>query len=157
MAQLETLIKDALQGLVGAQLVKASAYVRMWEDELQKADAAQQKLATQNNFIDGLRRQSEAIGKSRADLLELQAAQMGVSTQAAPFIAALRQQEQSLGTAGISAGQLSMALRSVPMQFTDIVTSIAAGQSPMMVLLQQGGHLKDMFGGAGAAARALGG
>jgi phage-related minor tail protein len=48
-------------------------------------------------------------------------------------------------------------LRGVPAQFTDIVTSIAGGQKPLTVFLQQGGQLKDMFGGAGNAARALGG
>lgn len=32
-------------------------------------------------------------------------------------------------------------------QTTDIVTSLAGGQNPMMVLLQQGGQLKDQFGG----------
>lgn len=57
----------------------------------------------------------------------------------------------------MSAAQTAQALRQVPMQFTDIATSLAAGQSPMQVFLQQGGQLKDMFGGAGPAARAMGG
>jgi phage-related minor tail protein len=61
-----------------------------------------------------------------------------------------------LGKQAISAKQLSAAMRGVPAQFTDIATSIAAGQSPLQVLLQQGGQLKDMFGGIGPAARALG-
>lgn len=58
---------------------------------------------------------------------------------------------------GLSAKQTSAALRGVPAQFTDIVTSLQAGQAPLQVFLQQGGQLKDMFGGAGPAARALGG
>lgn len=57
---------------------------------------------------------------------------------------------------GVSAAQTANALRQVPAQFTDIFTSLAAGQSPVLVLLQQGGQLKDSFGGAGAAAQALG-
>ncbi|MBP6778358.1 MAG: phage tail length tape measure family protein, partial [Piscinibacter sp.] len=40
---------------------------------------------------------------------------------------------------------------------TDIATGLASGQSPFMVLIQQGGQLKDMFGGIGPAARAVGG
>jgi len=32
-------------------------------------------------------------------------------------------------------------------QTTDIITSLAGGQNPMMVLLQQGGQLRDQFGG----------
>ena len=58
---------------------------------------------------------------------------------------------------GLSAKQTSAALRGVPAQFTDIVTSLQAGQAPLQVFLQQGGQLKDMFGGIGPAARALGG
>ena len=49
------------------------------------------------------------------------------------------------------------ALRQLPAQFTDIVTSLQGGQKPMTVLLQQGGQLKDVFGGVGNAARAMGG
>lgn len=63
----------------------------------------------------------------------------------------------SLGTMGVSAKQTAAALRGVPAQMTDIVVSLTSGQRPMTVLLQQGGQLKDMFGGVGAAARAIGG
>lgn len=58
---------------------------------------------------------------------------------------------------GMSAAQTAAALRGVPAQVTDIVTSLASGQQPLTVFLQQGGQLKDMFGGVGPAARALGG
>ncbi|MBI6693771.1 phage tail tape measure protein, partial [Pseudomonas corrugata] len=57
----------------------------------------------------------------------------------------------------MSAKELQNALRGVPAQFTDIVTSLQGGQAPLTVFLQQGGQLKDMFGGAGPAAKALGG
>jgi lambda family phage tail tape measure protein len=57
----------------------------------------------------------------------------------------------------MSAKAQAAALRGVPAQFTDIVTSLQGGQAPLTVFLQQGGQLKDMFGGAGPAARALGG
>ncbi|MFH0225084.1 phage tail tape measure protein [Vibrio furnissii] len=58
---------------------------------------------------------------------------------------------------GISAGQMQAALRGLPAQFTDIAVSLQGGQKPLTVLLQQGGQLKDMFGGIGPAARAMGG
>lgn len=58
---------------------------------------------------------------------------------------------------GLSAKQLSANLRNVPAQFTDIAVSLQSGQAPLTVLLQQGGQLKDMFGGIGPAAKALGG
>jgi lambda family phage tail tape measure protein len=56
-----------------------------------------------------------------------------------------------------SAAQTAAALRQVPAQFTDIVVSLQSGQAPLTVLLQQGGQLKDMFGGIVPAAKALGG
>lgn len=65
--------------------------------------------------------------------------------------------EKRAAAAGMSVGQLQVALRGVPAQFTDIAVSLQAGQNPLTVFLQQGGQLKDMFGGAGNAAKALGG
>ena len=103
--------------------------------------------------------------RGSAGYFEALAAQRGVSADVlAPYLADLRKAEEaqraartSLQGMGVSAAQTAAALRGVPAQFTDIVTSIASGQQPITVLLQQGGQLKDMFGGAGAAARALGG
>lgn len=57
----------------------------------------------------------------------------------------------------LSAKQTTAALRQVPAQLTDIIVSLQGGQAPLQVLLQQGGQLKDVFGGIGPAARALGG
>lgn len=59
--------------------------------------------------------------------------------------------------AGLSTKAYTAALRGVPAQFTDIVVSLQGGMNPFTVLLQQGGQLKDMFGGVGPATRALGG
>lgn len=59
--------------------------------------------------------------------------------------------------AGISVGQYKAAMRSLPAQMTDITVGLTTGQSPFMVMMQQGGQLKDMFGGIGPAARAVGG
>ncbi|OFS77152.1 tail length tape measure protein [Pseudomonas sp. HMSC08G10] len=71
--------------------------------------------------------------------------------------AALGETADGMNRAGMSAKAYQAALRGVPAQFTDIAVSLQAGQSPLTVFLQQGGQLKDMFGGAGPAARALGG
>ncbi|USX34926.1 phage tail tape measure protein [Pseudomonas putida] len=59
--------------------------------------------------------------------------------------------------AGMSTKAYVAALRGVPAQFTDIVVSLQGGMNPFTVLLQQGGQLKDQFGGIGPAVRALGG
>lgn len=58
-------------------------------------------------------------------------------------------------SAGISAGQYQQAMRQLPMQLTDITTSLASGMPLWMVAVQQGGQIKDSFGGVGNAARAL--
>lgn len=70
---------------------------------------------------------------------------------------ALGKNDATLNKAGMSAKATAAALRGVPAQFTDIAVSLQAGQAPLTVLLQQGGQLKDMFGGIGPAASALGG
>jgi len=58
---------------------------------------------------------------------------------------------------GNTARQTAAALRQVPAQFTDIIVGLQGGQAPLTVLLQQGGQLKDVFGGVGNAAKVLGG
>lgn len=47
--------------------------------------------------------------------------------------------------------------RQLAPQLTDIGVGLATGQSPLMVLLQQGGQLKDLFGGIVPAVKAVGG
>ncbi|HBP0537287.1 phage tail tape measure protein [Pseudomonas aeruginosa] len=72
------------------------------------------------------------------------------------------QRDRLLGTsdamavAGISAGQYRQAMRQLPMQITDVVTSLASGMPLWMVAIQQGGQIKDSFGGVGATFQALG-
>ncbi|ELE9754004.1 phage tail tape measure protein [Enterobacter kobei] len=68
---------------------------------------------------------------------------------------ALSRQETAARRAGISVGQYSAALRTLPAQFTDIATQLAGGQSPFLILLQQGGQIKDSFGGLGPMLQAL--
>lgn len=52
---------------------------------------------------------------------------------------------------GISAGQTAAAMRQLPAQFTDIFTSLQGGMPFFTVLVQQGGQIKDSFGGVGPA------
>ncbi|WP_052130853.1 phage tail length tape measure family protein [Erwinia typographi] len=60
---------------------------------------------------------------------------------------AFLRQELAAKRAGISVGQYKQAMRTLPAQFTDIATQLAGGQSPWLILLQQGGQIKDSFGG----------
>ncbi|EOT5535340.1 phage tail tape measure protein [Escherichia coli] len=59
----------------------------------------------------------------------------------------LSRQALAAQKAGISVGQYKAAMRMLPAQFTDIATQLAGGQSPWLILLQQGGQVKDSFGG----------
>lgn len=138
-------------------------------------DAAQKLDRSTKSIINSVQRQTAAIesgGKATAEYFRVLAQQRGVSTTALePYLKQLEDAQRRqlqlngalAGTANgfkqteLSAKSLSFALRQVPAQMTDIVTSLSAGQPPLQVLLQQGGQLKDLFGGVGAAARALGG
>lgn len=55
--------------------------------------------------------------------------------------------KDSLGRTALTAKQLQMAQMGLPAQFTDIAVSLQGGQAPLTVFLQQGGQIKDMFGG----------
>lgn len=132
-----------------------AAYGARMEAQAQR-EAAQAR-AGRESFLKGLEQQASAIGKTRVEYLELQAAQMGVTAQARPFIEQLRAAEQGMRNNGMSAAQMNAALRGVPAQMTDIIVSLQGGQAPLTVLFQQGGQLRDMFGSVGGAARALGG
>lgn len=136
--------------------------------------AKRQERAT-NSIIAAVQRSTaelEAGGKGTAAYQQKIAEQRGADlTKLEPYLAKLREIEKanesvngSLGKGskqlnefGQTAKATAAALRQVPAQFTDIVVSLQGGQAPLTVLLQQGGQLKDIFGSAGAAARALGG
>lgn len=57
--------------------------------------------------------------------------------------------DESLQRTGRTSNQAQQALRQLPAQFTDIFTSLAGGQNPLLVLIQQGGQIADSFGGIG--------
>ncbi|EEV9898822.1 phage tail tape measure protein [Escherichia coli] len=59
----------------------------------------------------------------------------------------LSRQALAAQKAGISVGQYKAAMRTLPAQFTDIVTQLAGGQNPFLIMLQQGGQISDSFGG----------
>lgn len=101
-----------------------------------------------------------------------QKAMGGTATAAEEAARAFRQVEQAAGgsaTAVASAGRamstytamsrdarveanlLRQANRQMAMQMTDVVTSLASGMPLWMVFIQQGGQIKDAYGGVGQA------
>lgn len=122
---------------------------------LEESRAKEKAAAAGKSFLADLESQAAALGKTKSELLEMKAAQLGVSAQAAPFIAQLKAQERQMKLTGISAGQYNQAMRQLPAQITDVVTSLASGMPVWLVAIQQGGQIKDSFGGVGNTFKAL--
>ncbi|EHR71383.1 phage-related minor tail protein [Burkholderiales bacterium JOSHI_001] len=68
---------------------------------------------------------------------------------------AAQQAQATIKSAGQSAAQTANAMRMVPAQLSDIATQLAGGQSPFLILTQQGLQMRDMFGGFGPMFRGL--
>lgn len=98
----------------------------------------------------GIKVTADGVAQATSDLDKLNKA--GSSTAKT-----VQQVAPAMDRAALSAKQLQAATRQLPMQFTDIFTGLASGQKPLQVLLQQGGQLKDVFGGIGPALRASAG
>lgn len=110
---------------------------------------------TQKRYIASLKKKTDMIGKLPSEYAAYRASMLGVSKEADQYVSKLRAQEQATSHLGISMKQTAAAMRMVPAQMTDIFTSLAGGQNPLLVAIQQGGQLKDSFGGLGNMSRAL--
>lgn len=98
-----------------------------------------------------------AIRDRLTTLLSTQRGQRILEAQGATVAAgATDKHSDAIKRGGISLGQYNQALRTLPAQYTDIVTQIAGGQNLGLILLQQGGQIKDSFGGVQNALRAVG-
>ena len=84
------------------------------------------------------------------------ARQRGINiTRLEPMLNDLERLRQQTNRNTISQGQYNNALRMMPAQMTDIVTQLAGGQSPFIVAIQQGGQMRDSFGGFGNMFRGI--
>ncbi|MFY9995067.1 MAG: phage tail length tape measure family protein [Leclercia sp.] len=95
---------------------------------------------------------NEQLAYSGKKLSELGKAATAAADQAD---VAFNRQEVAARRAGMSVGAYGNAVRMLPAQFTDIATQLAGGQSPFLILLQQGGQVKDSFGGFAPMFQAL--
>ena len=185
----QKLLNAAIKGVPVAVIEEARQAILRQRDATAQAAAEQARLAQaakqaaeaqaaaaritneRSSFLNSLQQQANAIGRTKVELLELRAAELGVSAAAAPMIQALKAEEAAIAAVGRSAKvtattfneygrsekQVVAAMRQVPAQITDIFVSLQGGQNPLTVLLQQGGQLRDIFGGITPAFRALGG
>lgn len=162
--QVKRAARDA-SAAVGAEGRKAGEGLSGIGDGAKKgADKVERETGRMIAAIQRATAEAKAGGRNTPEYAVELARQRGVSVDALkPYIDQWEQARKAqqaatagLNTMGLSAKQTTAALRQVPAQFTDIAVSLASGQQPLLVLLQQGGQLKDIFGGAGAAAQALG-
>lgn len=156
---LEASMAKAAQATEQAQQKVASAAGKMGKsltDAGQDAEkAAGQMDQAGRRFLNSLERRTVEMERGRVGLFEYRAQQLGISEEAAPFITRMRQSEAAVGKLGMSAKQTTQAMRLLPAQITDIVTGLVSGQPAYLVAIQQGGQLKDSFGGIVPAAKAL--
>jgi len=133
---------------------KASASIKKQKDELSdllgEIDPTVKALGRLDELENKLAKQKKLGALDASTFSEYQAKIDQSRTNLGRF-------DDSLTRTGNTAKQTANALRGVPAQFTDIAVSLQGGQNPLTVLLQQGGQLKDMFGGIGPAVRAMGG
>lgn len=137
--------------LTQAETERSAATLQRYVDIADPAAAIERRRAADIEAVTNALKVQGATTEKRASVL---AAVNATYDQQAE---SLRRLTDSTGRYTLSSGQMQNALRQVPMQMTDIVTSLLAGQPPLMVLLQQGGQLKDAFGGAVPALKAVGG
>lgn len=141
-----------LQNMRAALQAKAQEDIEAAAAARTHAEALQRQQAAQQQFLAQLGERVETQGMDPEQLLRYRAAQLGVTQQADQLIARLRAQGQA---AQVSAGQTRAAMATLPMQLTDVVTSLAGGMNPLLVLIQQGGQIRDSFGGIGNALTAI--
>lgn len=152
-ASYEQAIQEARK--LSAQLISVDAAAAATRQKLKSVGVDSSNI---NQSIKQIQSLKEAVNQLKQAELQRKtsAAQMKAAGIAPGQIAQVNQLTDATNKLGLSTKQTSLALRQVPMQFSDIVVSLQAGQSPMQVFLQQGLQLKDLFGGSGAAASALG-
>ncbi|WP_368655385.1 phage tail tape measure protein [Castellaniella ginsengisoli] len=147
---------------VEAATAKAKASISSMSKD---AQAQYYKLsAAEKRRVDSLIRQADTVGLTRAQQIAYNASLKTSGPLLDDLTRRLRATEAAAKKTGSEFNQYGLtakmelaALRQVPAQITDIVTSLQGGQRPLTVLIQQGGQLKDVFGGVVPAAKALGG
>ena len=132
-------MKPAADGAAAAAAGFEAADKRVERSLKSMERAIQRDIAMKEAGERGTRRYYEAL-----------AAQRGIPTAALnPYLSQLDKVNGKVRAGGISIAQFNNALRQTPAQMTDVVTQLAGGQNPMLIMLQQGGQLRDMYGGFG--------
>lgn len=129
-----------------SELTRAGQTTATYTQQVQAADTAAQSMGS------GLRTTAAAAQASSAAMT---GAQQSTASAAQAVTGAINNANKAHAAGTISAAQHAAAMRMLPAQITDVVTSMASGMPVWMVAIQQGGQIKDSFGGAGNAMRAM--
>ncbi|WP_392420574.1 phage tail tape measure protein [Edwardsiella piscicida] len=143
--------EDGADKFTAAQVRATQRLLRSIDPTLRSMDALEVKQRkVEQSLRDGkisTEEYSRAMQILSRDLEQTQAKERLHAAAFGQATAAMQRQDQMLKKMNISVGQYRSAVGMLPAQMTDVVTQLAGGQNPLLILLQQGGQIKDSFGG----------
>lgn len=157
-------------GKTAAEILKQDAATRNLSNTTASAIARFEALAVTNQkardaakvsqgneaYLAGLEREIATLGKARSEIVALELAKRGLTDRGAPLVKALQDIDAKTGQLGKSAFATRNQLLTLQYTFSDVVASLGSGISPLTILLQQGGQVRDAFGSTGDIFRTLG-
>ena len=151
-------VKKSFQNLESSSITSAKKVSQGIDNIATSSDQSASKISASAKRVEkSLENQANRLSMTTAEYARHRAIAAGVSKDVyEPLVSRIDAASKSTANLGMSAAATAAAMRNVPAQITDIVVGLQGGQAPMTVLLQQGGQLKDMFGGVVPAAKALG-
>lgn len=123
-----------------------AAFLPIIEQEIKLENENSQLVAKQQAFLQQLQQLEAVSGKSAQEIMQLRAAELGLSDVAGPLIAKIHSANAGMEAGTVSAKQYAQGVRELGPQFTDIIGSLQGGQSIFIVMTREAGRLKDMFG-----------
>lgn len=114
---------------------------------LEQERASNQAAIAADKFLASLKNQTDAIGKTKAELLEMKATQLGVSDKAAPFIKQLDEQSKKLLENAKGSKELSGGLSGITPQLSSIINQLTGGNNALSSFLSQSTGVSGSIGG----------
>lgn len=106
--------------------LKGSSFLLTEEGRAAAENAKQKEILAkkQDSFISGLERQVAMMGKTKIELLEMNAAQLGVADKAKGLIEAIKNQGNSMDSATKSVEVFGIKLSGIPSQYSAIISRL---------------------------------
>lgn len=113
---------------------------------LEQERASNQAAIAADKFLASLKNQTDAIGKTKTELLEMKAAQLGVSDKAVPFIKQLDEQSKKLLENAKGSKELSGGLSGITPQLSSIINQLTGGNNALSSFLSQSTGVSGSIG-----------